>query len=255
MTDQTKTKIFLAGARALKETDTFRIYNTVNDGSHHEPAKLSLANLQLVNEEVLAAGKAIKRRVHNKTAIILLPLVGTVVLRSEEGTEIYIGAGEAYMFTADKGGSFEIANPYDEGLVSYLQYNIYLPTAVNIIKQLSSFHLQSDKNRLISLFPIQSDVKAVVPAFKFSIGKFAGRKEVEYTLSEKDNAAFVFVIEGAFEVQNRLIESRDGLALWNTEKIEMESLSENAIIVLLELDSHQSPSESKLISETISAMP
>ena len=45
----------------------------------------------------------------------------------------------------------------------------------------------------------------------------------------------VFVIHGAFEVENRLLESRDGLAIWNTDRIELEALSNEAILLLLEI--------------------
>ncbi len=47
---------------------------------------------------------------------------------------------------------------------------------------------------------------------------------------------FVFVVLCAFEVRGRLLQVRDGLGLWNdTNNIELEALSNNAIILLIEL--------------------
>jgi hypothetical protein len=50
---------------------------------------------------------------------------------------------------------------------------------------------------------------------------------------------FGFVIEGAFEFQNRLLETRDSIALWNedneTLQIEFEALSNDAIILIAEV--------------------
>ena len=66
------------------------------------------------------------------------------------------------------------------------------------------------------------------------IGKFDGRKEEIYTLKNKNNGIFVFIIDGVFEVQNHLLHARDGLSLKNIEAIEFEALSENAIVLLLE---------------------
>ena len=43
------------------------------------------------------------------------------------------------------------------------------------------------------------------------------------------------VIEGAFEVHGRLLHARDGLALWDTSIAEIEALSNDAIILLVEL--------------------
>jgi len=42
-------------------------------------------------------------------------------------------------------------------------------------------------------------------------------------------------LEGAFEVEGRLLHARDGLALWETEKVELEALSNDAIILVMEI--------------------
>jgi quercetin 2,3-dioxygenase len=70
--------------------------------------------------------------------------------------------------------------------------------------------------------------------FQLSIGKFSGRGDTTYTLNEKGAGLFLFVIEGAFEADGRLLHPRDGLALWDTEKVEIEALSNDAIIVAIE---------------------
>ena len=71
--------------------------------------------------------------------------------------------------------------------------------------------------------------------FSISIGKFDGRGETTYRVKNKDAGLFVFVLEGAFEVQGTLLHARDGLALWETDEVEMEALSNDAIILLVEL--------------------
>lgn len=49
------------------------------------------------------------------------------------------------------------------------------------------------------------------------------------------NGLFVYVINEVFEFENLLLEIRGGLSLKNRKQIEIEALSENAIILLLEL--------------------
>lgn len=53
-------------------------------------------------------------------------------------------------------------------------------------------------------------------------------------VNSNKKGVFAFVIEGAFEIQGRLLEAKDGLALWNDNEIEMEALSNGAIILLIE---------------------
>lgn len=69
-----------------------------------------------------------------------------------------------------------------------------------------------------------------------SIGKFTGRHDVVYTPANPHNRLFVYVIDGAFEVQGRLLHPRDGLGLWDEpDNIELEALSNDAIVLLIEL--------------------
>lgn len=55
-------------------------------------------------------------------------------------------------------------------------------------------------------------------------------------MKSEQNSLFVFIIQGVFEVQGRLLHARDGLGLWNeANEIELEALSNDAIILLIEL--------------------
>jgi redox-sensitive bicupin YhaK (pirin superfamily) len=65
------------------------------------------------------------------------------------------------------------------------------------------------------------------------IGQYDGRAEGIFTSWNPNHSAFIFVIEGAFEVQNRLLERRDGLALRNAEMVEFEALSNGAIVLII----------------------
>ncbi|WP_409034090.1 hypothetical protein [Runella sp.] len=68
------------------------------------------------------------------------------------------------------------------------------------------------------------------------MGKFGGREEGIYTVRNPErNGVFIFVIEGAFEVQNRLLHPRDGLSLTHVTEVEFEALSNDAILLVLEV--------------------
>jgi hypothetical protein len=65
------------------------------------------------------------------------------------------------------------------------------------------------------------------------IGQFRARKDGEVTVTS-GRSLFVFVIEGAFEVQGRLLERRDGLSLSGALRVDFEALSDYAIILMIE---------------------
>ena len=65
------------------------------------------------------------------------------------------------------------------------------------------------------------------------IGIYEGRAEEEYKLKHSEKL-FGFVINGAFEFQNRLLENRDGILLWELKELEFEALSNDALILFIE---------------------
>ena len=66
-----------------------------------------------------------------------------------------------------------------------------------------------------------------------SIGKFSVRGETIYK-SSNGNYYFLFVIAGAFEAEGRLLHERDGHALLDTNEIEIETLSNDAMMFMIE---------------------
>ncbi|WP_341907794.1 hypothetical protein [Fluviicola taffensis] len=86
-----------------------------------------------------------------------------------------------------------------------------------------SFHL-TERNELIPL--LESGV------FQLNLGLYDGRKEGVQPVNEKKHL-FISIINGVFEVQNRLMETNDSLLAINASEIEFEALSENAIILSL----------------------
>lgn len=85
----------------------------------------------------------------------------------------------------------------------------------------------TDKNQLIPLFEIAK-------AFGF-IEIYEARKEGFYSLKNNSNSVFVFVINDAFEIENWLLESKEGLSLFGINSLEWEALSKNALLIVLEI--------------------
>jgi len=70
--------------------------------------------------------------------------------------------------------------------------------------------------------------------FGVHIGRFAGRHEVVYPLRSTASRFFAHILAGAFEVEGGLLHAGDGLALWDVADVELEVLSNGAIMLLVE---------------------
>lgn len=224
---QIEATIFLADQRGCSQTDWFRSFHGFNFGAYHSEHRQPFGRLRVFNDDTLAAQKSLKMQVDENTEVILLPLLGAIEYHNSLGETGFVEAGQVQIFSAAQGMEYEITNPYTDELVNFLQ--IWLTgneqefTASLIQK---SFDFQQ-KNQLLPLLYTQT---------RAYIGQFGGREEGIYEVQHPDtHGIFVFVIKGAFEVQNRLLHPRDGLALQGVDTVDFEALSNDAILFLLEV--------------------
>ncbi len=232
MLDSSQAKIFLSGERGHMEADWFRSYTTFNFGNYQHPDKMPFGALQVLNDETLAAGRKMNFVIEEATLIILLPVVGAVHYKNNNGNTGIVKAGETIHFLMAAGDGIEFSNPFETELINYM--HLWFTTAATSAPepQIIPFDVDLHKNQLIKIGSVQTLTGQ--SSINSYIGKFEGREEATYTISESGKGIFVFVVEGAFEVQYRLLEARDGLALWSLQEVEMEALSDNAIILLIE---------------------
>lgn len=235
MITQTEGQIYLSSQRGCSQLSWFRSFHTFNFGLYQDQNREPFGNLQVFNDDTLAAGKSFKMQLEANTEVILLPIVGAVEYKNSLGETGILEAGLMQIFSATKGMEYEITNPYETELINFIQIfltnnnNSFTPKTQEIDIDLET------RNQLFTLFsPGGNGLTTNEKTFGY-IGKYSGRSEYLYQLKNPENGIFVFIIEGAFEVQNRLMEARDGLSLRNLDELEFEALSNDAIILILEI--------------------
>ena len=219
-------KIFLAEERGFTETEWFRSCNTFNFGNYYSEHKKPAEKLYVCNDDTLAGGKSFSLSVAENTLLLILPVVGAVSFKKNNTASTVVNSGEIFSTFLQKGDAFEISNPYEHELVNFLQLWIKTAAPPAAQEQLLAFDTGSAVNKMVSL-PL---------ALPVSIAKLGGRNEVVYTTVAKKNCVFVFVIQGAFETEGILLHPKDAAAFWNYPQLETEALSNDAIILIIEMD-------------------
>ena len=69
----------------------------------------------------------------------------------------------------------------------------------------------------------------------FNVGTFDKDKSTTYSFNKEGNGVYAFVIKGNFKINDQELNDRDGYGIWNTNKIDLTSLSDDAEILLMEL--------------------
>lgn len=222
MLTQFPSQIYKAQQRnATQELDyqTYSIIETQNKENTN-------GELRILNEWLLLAQKSVQYRIFKEEKVIILPLMGGIDYKDSLGNTDFIGTGQAKIISFDSETSFELKNPYDAENIYYLEIKIWLQNIENQQNNALIAYDISNRNELLKIW--ENDFLGIF------IGIFEGRKEAMYKLKNDKNTIWGFVINGAFELQNRLLETRDALKIWKLKEIELEALSENAIILILE---------------------
>jgi len=223
MIHQSPAHIYTAKQRGHIETDRHRLIATLNFGAYADATRKPFGALTVVNDETLAPLMPITRRLDDTTAMLVIPLVGALHY-SLGAKEQELVPGEAVVLLPySKGTTVTFSNPYEADLINFLYIN-----------------LKSNGSKGFGVSHINLDIRNTLHPFTQLgicgyMGIFDGRNEVLYPVNNTANGLFAFVVNGAFEVNGRLLEERDALALWETDAADIEALSDNAIILLLEV--------------------
>jgi predicted nucleic acid-binding protein len=221
-------KIYLDEQRGFTETEIQQRYCTFNFCDFQREGKEPFGNLYTLNDEVLPAGALSKQTAIHNNYLLLIPITGAVIY-TDNTHWMELEPGEALMVALIAGDEFKLSNSYPANWVNYLRIEIKCDELFAGKAARFSFDLDGRSNELIQL------IRSPALPFSVHIGRFAGREEAIYHPAGGSAKIFSFVIAGAFELQNRLLHQRDGLALWDAESVEAEALSNNAILLLLEL--------------------
>jgi quercetin 2,3-dioxygenase len=206
------------------------------------PARIFLANehklsfdiIEVINDEILDGGCNKNFEIGQSSYLLLIPVIGAIRYKDSRGNENLLAAGQWQLTKMQPGEKIEIQNPFKEAMVNYLQIWVKGDERLLLSLPLSQdYDVNGNMSRLVRLFPVKFKEENL--PFILSIGKFHGRGDTTYNLDDNTAGLFLFVIEGAFEAEGRLLHARDGLGLWGIKQVELEALSNDAIIVSIEL--------------------
>jgi quercetin 2,3-dioxygenase len=234
MLSKTQARIYLANQRGCSQEDWFRSFHFFNAGKYSHESRTPFGNLKTFNDTTLKGEHTLVRYTKEDIVIMLLPVVGALNVRIGTGEYIPTDVGETFTAAVPKDSIIEIVNPYEDELINFLEIWYTVGSQAIAYSGKTAFDLDSHEDTLVPLTSQSQLSSRISPC----IGKFKGRGEGIFVPAHSDHGVFIFVLEGAFEVANRLLHARDGLALREVEVTNFEALSNNAIILFVEVSLH-----------------
>lgn len=151
------------------------------------------------------------------TTDFIVPMIGPIDVHAESSAEL-VATGEILTISQQ---AFSCVN------TAYEWVNFLRISTIGLSVPFQKTAITDSRNRLQLAFESA--------AVKGYIGIYDGRRDEVFRLTRSGDGIFAFVINGAFEFANRLLETRDALSVLEATEVDFEALSGNAIMLLLEV--------------------
>ncbi len=170
--------------------------------------------------------------------IISIPLEGDLEHKDSMGNTTIIKNGDIQVMSAGTGIFHSEFNKSKDELVKFLQIWVY-PNKKNVTPRYDQITLNKANRinqfqQIVSPNPEDEGVWIHQNAW-FHLGTFSQNKSVDYTTKREGNGLYIFIIKGSALIGNQTLESRDGIGIWNTEKITITSNEKDTEILIMDV--------------------
>ena len=221
--------IYLADQRGQLATAQQQRLSTLNFGPYAAEGRAAFGRLWAFNEESLAPGQAVALPVAEATLLVLLPITGAVGYQGAGALGGTADVEQVLVLPLPAGSTLHLHNPYPNAVITFLHLWLAAEAPLPAAAQTFAYRFGQLENTLAELVPL-----GPLP-FGLHLGRFQGRHEAALSVGAAGSLVFAFVLAGAFELQNCLLHAGDGLGLRDCTTVELEALSNEALVLLLEL--------------------
>lgn len=231
-----KTVLYKANTRGHNSFGWLNSFHTFSFGHYHEPDRMHFGLLRVLNDDTVTAGMGFGKHPHDNMEIVSIPLSGDLHHKDSTGRDEIIRQHDVQIMSAGSGIAHSETNANKDKEVKFLQIWV-LPKEKNIEPryQQKSFKPEDRLNRVLTVVaPDDDNAVWINQNAWFSLANLSAGIEKEYTIRQKGNGVYVFVIGGSATINGTLLAERDGLGIWETEQLYIKADS-NAEILLIDV--------------------
>jgi len=232
-----QTILHKANTRNIADHGWLKSFQTFSFGMNYDPDRVQFGALRVLNDDIVDGGKGFGEHPHDNMEIISISLEGSLQHEDSMQNVAIIEPGEIQVMSAGTGIYHQEFNKNSDQPVKFLQIWLF-PNQRNVSPryQQKRYDTLLKPNEFTQILSPEKDASSVwiYQDAWFNIGKFEAGVKLTHPLKNKDNGIYVFVIKGSLKINGQELEERDGYGLWETESIEVETLT-TAEILLMEV--------------------
>lgn len=197
----------------------------------YDTSKMGFGALRVLNDDIIAPSNGFGKHGHKNMEIITIVMKGVVSHSDSMNNTFDVRAGEVQVMSAGTGVMHAESN--DSKTESLELFQIWIqPKVYEIEPQYAqkSFNFQEVKNAMIPL--VHSSALTINQDVIIMYGSLDAGNSLTYTLENKENGVYLFVIEGSVTIGDTTLAKRDALGVTETEDIEIIGVDNSQFLII-----------------------
>ena len=230
-----KTTLHKADTRGHANHGWLDSHHTFSFAGYYDPARVHFGMLRVLNDDIVKGGAGFGQHPHDNMEIISIPLKGALEHGDNTGGNGIIRSGEVQIMSAGSGIAHSEKNASKVEDVNFLQIWVF-PKERNIKPRYDQklFSAEDRKNRFQTVVSPEKNGSSlwINQDAWFSLGNLSKGTSNEYTVQKSSNGIYAFVIQGEITVNGQKLSKRDGLGVWDTDKISISADTDAEVLLI-----------------------
>ncbi len=210
-------------------------FHTFSFANYHNPERMNFGVLRVLNDDTVSAGMGFGTHPHENMEIVSIPLEGDLEHQDSMGNKTVIQNGDIQIMSAGTGIRHSEYNKNKDELVKFLQIWI-IPNQRDVTPRYDQITLNPEERhnklqQILSPNPEDAGVWIHQDAW-FHLGKFDKDVATDYQFKKQGNGLYVFVLKGDVSINDQELNTRDGLGIWNTDKVSIKANTEAEFLLM-----------------------
>jgi redox-sensitive bicupin YhaK (pirin superfamily) len=211
--------------------------HTFSFANYYNEERMHFGALRVLNDDFVEGGMGFGKHPHDNMEIISIPLSGDLEHKDSMGNTTVIKQNDVQIMSAGTGVQHSEYNKDKGEKVNFLQLWIF-PKVRDIAPRYDqkTFDPAERINKLQQIVsPVETDSGVTINQDAWlHLGNFENGFSTNYTIKNKGNGVYVFVLSGDVTINDQKLNKRDGFGIWEVDEF-LISANPNAEILLIEV--------------------
>jgi quercetin 2,3-dioxygenase len=230
-----KTVLHKAETRGHANHGWLDSHHTFSFAHYYNPERVHFGVLRVLNDDIVDGGMGFGTHPHDNMEIVSIPLSGDLEHKDSMGNVTVIKENDVQIMSAGTGIYHSEYNKSKDKKVNFLQIWVF-PKEENIKPRYGqkTFNPADRVNKLQEVISPVKDADGIwinQDAW-FHLGSLKKGIMTDYAIKQKGNGVYAFVISGEATINGQKLSKRDGLGVWDTDKLDITADTDTEILLM-----------------------